>query len=233
MIEYYSCDNNPTIYMKVVLKMYENMTIGEFSNILSSSSPVPGGGGAAALTAALAASLTSMVFNLTVGKKIYEGYDNAVKELIDKSLEQTEKAKDEFISYISKDGEAFLELINAFKMPKDTESSRKLRSKAIAKGYEAASKIPMELAEKSNEIYKAIDIACEYGNKSAISDAGCAAILIHSVVEIAILNININLPGIKDENIKHSLEEQSQRLLEQSKNNKTKTVYIVNKIIGA
>ena len=218
--------------MKVVLKMYENMTIGEFSKVLSSSSPVPGGGGAAALTAALAASLTSMVFNLTIGKKVYEGYDDSVKELLGKSLKEAERAKEEFIAYIDKDGEAFLEIINAFKMPKDTESSRQLRSKAIAKGYEAAAKVPMELIEKTNKIYEIISVACEYGNKFAVSDAGCAAILAHSVVEIAILNIDINLSGIKDETIKVKLQEESQKLLEQSKNNKMAILYVVDKMLG-
>lgn len=219
--------------MKVVLKkMYENMTIGEFSKVLSSSSPAPGGGGAAALTAALAASLTSMVFNLTIGKKVYEGYDDSVKELLGKSLKEAERAKEEFIAYIDKDGEAFLEIINAFKMPKDTESSRQLRSKAIAKGYEAAAKVPMELIEKTNKIYEIISVACEYGNKFAVSDAGCAAILAHSVVEIAILNIDINLSGIKDETIKVKLQEESQKLLEQSKNNKMAILYVVDKMLG-
>lgn len=211
--------------------MYENMTIGEFTDRLSSSSPAPGGGGAAALTAALAASLTSMVFNLTIGKKVYEDYDDSIKELVKKSLIETERAKDEFITYIDKDGEAFLELINAFKMPKDTESSRHLRSKAIAKGYEAAAKVPMELIEKTNKIYEVISVACEYGNKSAVSDAGCAAILAHSVVEIAVLNIDINLVGIKDETIKNKLEEESHKLLQQSKNKKMEIIYVVNKML--
>ncbi|AGK97851.1 cyclodeaminase/cyclohydrolase family protein [Clostridium pasteurianum] len=211
--------------------MYENMTIGEFSKVLSSSSPAPGGGGAAALTAALAASLTSMVFNLTIGKKVYEGYDDSVKELLGKSLKEAERAKEEFITYIDKDGEAFLEIINAFKMPKDTESSRQLRSKAIAKGYEAAARVPMELIEKANKIYEVISVACEYGNKFAVSDAGCAAILAHSVVEIAILNIGINLSGIKDETIKVKLQEESQKLLEQSKNNKMAILYVVDKML--
>ncbi|AJA47790.1 methenyl tetrahydrofolate cyclohydrolase [Clostridium pasteurianum DSM 525 = ATCC 6013] len=219
--------------MKVVLKkMYENMTIGEFSKVLSSSSPAPGGGGAAALTAALAASLTSMVFNLTIGKKVYEDYDDSIKELIKESLAKMEEAKDEFITYIDKDGAAFLEIINAFKMPKDTEEAIQLRSKAIAKGYENAAKVPMELIEKTNKIYEMISVACEYGNKFAVSDAGCAAILAHSVIEIAVLNIGINLSGIKDEAIKNKLEEESQKLLQQSKNNKNDIVYVVNKILG-
>lgn len=218
--------------MKVVCNMYENMTIKEFSRELSSSSPVPGGGGAAALTAALAASLTSMVFNLTVGKKIYEEYDDSVKELIRNSLKEMEKARDEFITYIDKDGAAFLEIINAFKLPKNTDSEKGVRSKAIAKGYEDAAKVPMELIEKTNKIYEIISIACEYGNKFAVSDAGCAAILSHSVVEIAVLNIGINLSGIKDEALKNKLEEESQKLLLQSKNNKNGIVYVVNKILG-
>ena len=48
------------------------MSLEQFSAELASSSPAPGGGSASALTGAIAASLSSMVANLTVGKKGYE-----------------------------------------------------------------------------------------------------------------------------------------------------------------
>ena len=47
------------------------MSLNDFSLELASSSPAPGGGSASAVAGALAASLSSMVANLTIGKKGY------------------------------------------------------------------------------------------------------------------------------------------------------------------
>ncbi|NOY78965.1 MAG: glutamate formimidoyltransferase, partial [Calditrichaeota bacterium] len=56
-------------------------TVWEFANELSMDSPTPGGGSTAALAGALAASLVSMVANLTYGNKKYRENWDAVKPL--------------------------------------------------------------------------------------------------------------------------------------------------------
>ena len=53
----------------------------EFLKKLSSNAPTPGGGGGAAMAGALAAALTSMVGNLTVGKKKFAENEAEVKEI--------------------------------------------------------------------------------------------------------------------------------------------------------
>lgn len=212
--------------------MYGNMTIDEFKKVLSSKSPTPGGGGAAALTAVLAASLSSMVFNLTVGKKLYEAYDDDTKELVLKSLKQSDVLRDEFVLYIDKDAEAFLNLIKAYKMPKNTEEEKQARSQVINERYVVAAEVPMELALKANSLYGLIEVACKYGNKNAVSDAGAAAILIHSALETAVLNITINLHGIKNINLRNKFEEDSKCLLDKSKIRKNEILDAVYRIMG-
>ncbi|MBP1649290.1 MAG: methenyltetrahydrofolate cyclohydrolase, partial [Bacteroidetes bacterium] len=49
--------------------MASKQTLRMFLDELASSSPAPGGGSVAALSGALGAALTSMVCNLTIGKK--------------------------------------------------------------------------------------------------------------------------------------------------------------------
>lgn len=49
--------------------MLVDKTVSDFLNELASNSPAPGGGSVAALSGALGAALTSMVCNLTVGKR--------------------------------------------------------------------------------------------------------------------------------------------------------------------
>ena len=48
--------------------MYNEGSLKQYLNDLAAKLPAPGGGSAAALTAALGASLISMVLNFTIGK---------------------------------------------------------------------------------------------------------------------------------------------------------------------
>lgn len=208
--------------------MYENMTLKEFMGKLSSSEPVPGGGGASAVCASLAASLTSMVFNLTKNKKMFFEYDDNIKNIIEEKSKSADELRDEFIAYIEKDAEVFSKIIDCYKMPKNTPEEKNKRSKRLGETFEAAARVPDELAIKAEEVYDLIDLCCKYGNKNLISDAGCAAIMCSSAIESSVLNMSVNLSGIKDEKIKETLSRSSKELLERStkrKNDIMKLVY--------
>ena len=66
--------------------MLDQKTVREFINELGSNSPAPGGGSVAALAASLASGLGAMVFNLTVGKKMYNEYSDEDKTVVYKTL---------------------------------------------------------------------------------------------------------------------------------------------------
>jgi len=107
--------------------MLDTKTVREFIGELGSNSPAPGGGSVAALCASLSSALSSMVFNLTVGKKAYEALNEEEKALVNKYLEVSGREKDEFLDLMNEDTEAFNELMAAFKMPKDTDEEKAAR----------------------------------------------------------------------------------------------------------
>jgi methenyltetrahydrofolate cyclohydrolase len=185
--------------------MLKNLMLKDFIDELGSSSPAPGGGSAAALSAALSSALVSMVFNLTIGKKAYDEYDEKTRKLIEEQLGKAGELKFEFLDAIDKDADAFLSLMAAFKLPKNTEEEKSIRSINIQKGYKSAIEVPMQLALKSFTVYDYIYVAAKYGNKNAISDAGVAALLLQTAIEGAILNVMINLSSIKDEEFKSAV----------------------------
>lgn len=187
--------------------MFKNLMLKDFIDELGSSSPAPGGGSAAALSAALSSALTSMVFNLTVGKKSYDEYDEKTKKLINEQLEKTGELKFQFLDDIDRDADAFLSIMAAFKLPKNTEEEKSKRSIKIQEGYKSAIEVPMGLALKSFEVYDYVYTAAKFGNKNAISDAGVAALLLQTAIEGAILNVMINLSGIKDEDFKRTVKD--------------------------
>lgn len=208
--------------------MLQNLNVKEFIDELSSNSPAPGGGSAAALSAALASALGSMVFNLTINKKAYNEYEEDIKNNILKALENTNSNKNEFLNLMDKDAEEFLELMSAFKLPKNSEEEKNIREIKIQEGYQKALEIPYKVANKAFELYEYIEIAAKYGNKNAISDAGVAALLVQTAVESAVLNVKINLSSIKNEEYKMEIEKQCKLIVEEGMIKKNSIIDIVN-----
>lgn len=100
--------------------MLKNLMLKDFIDELGSSSPAPGGGSAAALGCALSSALASMVFNLTIGKKSFNEYDDDTKIKIEDMLKETSKLKFDFLDDMEKDSDAFLSLMTAYKLPRST-----------------------------------------------------------------------------------------------------------------
>jgi formiminotetrahydrofolate cyclodeaminase len=214
------------------LTLQKDIIIEKYISELSSSSPTPGGGSAAALAATLSSALTAMVFNLTVGKKDYNKLDILEKELIDNALENSKKCNKKLLEFMDKDSEAFLGFMNTFKLPNETEEDMIFRENEIQKGYISALQIPLDLAEECVKFYEFIILACKYGNKNVISDAGVASILLFASIESSILNVKINLAGLKDEDYKIKVENRCYELLKTASTNKIHIMEIVNSVIG-
>ncbi|WP_055667630.1 cyclodeaminase/cyclohydrolase family protein [Desnuesiella massiliensis] len=211
--------------------MLNELTIKEFINELSSNSPAPGGGSVAALSAALSAALNSMVFNLTVGKKVYNEYSDGEKEIINSSLEKSNGLKDVFLDYIEKDTEAFMEVMAAYKLPKDTEEEKNYRKNKIEESYKLALEVPRSLYLKSIELYDHIEHAVKLGNVNAVSDAGVAALLLQTAIESAVLNVKINLTSLKDDNFRSLLTKECEEVIKSGLNRRNRILDSVEKKI--
>lgn len=205
-----------------------NLTVNEFIKELASNSPAPGGGSVAALSASIGSALSCMVFNLTIGKKSYNEYDENTKNMILDSLKQSDTSKEEFLSLMEKDVEEFLQLMAAFKLPKETEEEKVIRSNKIKEGYVKALEVPFEVAKKAYSIYEFVLVACKYGNKNAVSDAGVAALMLQTAIESAILNVKINLSSISDEEYKKNIQLKCNELIENGNAKKNEILEIVN-----
>jgi len=126
----------------------KNMTINEFTQLVSSESPVPGGGSIAALSGALSAALAEMVANLTVGKKKYADYKEEMMVIINKASALKEK----LLNNIEEDSLAYNKVMEAYKLPQKTEEEKLHRMEEIEKGLKIAALVPLEVAETSFEV---------------------------------------------------------------------------------
>lgn len=172
--------------------MLAEMKLYEFLEKTASNEPVPGGGSIAAMSAA--AALTEMVANLSIGKKYLE------VEAEMKNIAQTASAlRKKFTVAIDKDADAFSGVMNAFKMPKETEKQKDLRKIQIQNSMKKAALVPLKVAEDAFSMMEIIGDITEKGNKNAVTDAAVAAMMARTAVLSALYNVRINLSSIKDQ----------------------------------
>ncbi len=208
--------------------MFIEKSLKDYISDVSGGAPTPGGGSVSALAGSLGAALTSMVGNLTVGKKAYDALEEETKKAMDTSMDEIQKLIVRLEEIVDEDTKAFDEVMAAFKLPKETEEDKKARSEAIQAGTKTALEVPLECAKECFEVLKLQEVFAEYGNVNAITDVGVGALLAYAGVEGALFNVKINLASIKDEEYKEKIEKEVDELLKESKDLKEellKTVY--------
>jgi formiminotetrahydrofolate cyclodeaminase len=183
---------------------FANMSLKEFNSKLASDSPTPGGGSVAGLSAALGASLTSMVVHLTKEGDL-DKYEADLEDHIKFALE-----------LIDKDALSFNKVMDAFKMDKDTDEAAQKRKEAIQAALYEASLTPMETIKLAKDILDITEEVAKKGNKNAVSDAGVAALMALASVKSAAYNVYINTSSLSDENKAQRLEEKADRLVKES-----------------
>ena len=174
--------------------MLVKKTVNGFLDELASSSPAPGGGSVAALSGALGAALTSMVCNLTIGKKKYVGVEEDMKRI----LQQAEEMRTRFTALIDKDTEAFNKVMEAYGLPKDSNGQKALRDAAIAEAMKEATLVPLEVMKHCIDAMALVQEVAAHGNANSVSDAGVSTLMLHAACESAALNVRINLNGISN-----------------------------------
>ena len=206
-------------------------TINKFIGDLESDIPAPGGGSVAGLIAALSGALNSMVYSLTVGKKSYNSLDEntqtMIKDFQEKSLEFSKRS----LELMDEDRENFLKLMDCFKMPKETDEEKSARKEAIRKNTIKSMEAPLALARECVKFYENLNVMAEYGNKMLLSDLGISAILLHSAIESSIVNVKVNLNGLKNEEFFEEYDKEIKDIYEISEKEKNKISEIVNRVI--
>ena len=186
-------------------------TLQEYLSELSSSAPTPGGGNVAALCGVLSASLGTMVCNLTIGKKKYADVEKEIISVKDK-LESYQKI---FVELGVKDNAAFDKVMEAFKLPKETESEIKTRSKKIEDATIGAADIPAQVMKTCSDILSLLKVIIDKGNKNSLSDAGVAVTLIGTSAKSAYLNVLINCASLANQTIANEIKKRADVQMEE------------------
>jgi glutamate formiminotransferase / formiminotetrahydrofolate cyclodeaminase len=189
-------------------KTLVGLDVRGFVNEVSMDSPAPGGGSVAALCAALSAALSSMVANLTFGKK---GYEEAAADMTRVAV-RAQILKEELLRAVDLDTRAFNRVMEAYRLPKGTEEQTKERDRAVEDASKEATLVPLEVLRASVELMGLAETVARKGNRNSVSDAGVAGLSARAAGEGAYLNVRINLPNIKDEAFKTRTLDQAETL---------------------
>jgi len=169
-------------------------TIGSFLTRLAARSAVPGGGASGALHAAQAAALLAMVARYSDGPR-YDG------ETVGRVRAAADGLADEALDLAMADSAAFEKVAAAYKLPKDDQGEKAARSAAIAESLSGAARPPADLMAAAVRLVGLAEDLLPVANKNVISDIAAAAAAISAAAITAQVNIEANLPGIKDESL--------------------------------
>ncbi|HWJ03877.1 MAG TPA: cyclodeaminase/cyclohydrolase family protein [Verrucomicrobiae bacterium] len=175
--------------------MLIKQTVEQFVQSLASDSPAPGGGSASALSGAMAAALLAMVCNLTLGRPKYAAVEGELTVI----LAQAAQAQQRLMALVDRDTEAFNQVMEAYRLPKESTADQAARTNAIQLAVREAAEVPLQVANLCLEVLKLLPALTDKGNSNAITDMGVAARLAETGVQGAVYNVLINLGSIKDE----------------------------------
>lgn len=188
--------------------MLTDLSIKTFLEKTAAGSPTPGGGSVAALIAAAAASLCEMTAGLTIGKRGFESCEAEMKTIAARAHE----LKERFIFNVDQDAAAYAGVVEAFKMPRETESQQQNRKQTIQDRFKQASEIPLQVAKDALALMDLLLAAVKRGNPNAVSDASVGVLAAGTAVRSALLNVKINLDAITDPSFVTGMLEQVEEI---------------------
>jgi glutamate formiminotransferase/formiminotetrahydrofolate cyclodeaminase len=188
------------------------MSVTDFCDETASESPAPGGGSVSALAGALGASLGTMVANLSAAKK---GWEERA-EVFSNWAEKGQTLKQQLLFLVDEDTRSFEAVMNAFKLPKDTEAEKLARAAAIDQANHYAAQVPLQVMKAAYACIPLVKAMAEEGNPNSVSDAAVAALCIKTAVRGAWFNVLINAKELKDRSEAELLVREAEQILKEN-----------------
>jgi formiminotetrahydrofolate cyclodeaminase len=180
----------------------------ELLNAFRSPEPTPGGGSASALSGAVGASLLAMVAGLPKPRA--------------QSPEDTERLTvaggrcaaigDRLAALMDRDSSAYDLVVAAFRLPKSTEDEEAARGIRIQEALRSATEAPLDVMRACADAIGLAAVVAAFGNRNASSDVQVGLELLRAGLRGAKANVDVNLPGIKDETFAAAVRREAEQL---------------------
>ncbi len=170
--------------------------IEPFIEQLAAPTATPGGGSASAAAGAMAAALATMVAGMSRGKKAYQQYERQLSE----ALSRLSHLREELKTSIDLDAASYAEVMKAYKDAKSAASE--MGECLISDALKNATRVPLSIAQKSNEVKQLVEGLKPITSKNMWSDLTVASSLAQTGIDGGLANVQINLQEINDEAFK-------------------------------
>jgi len=180
-------------------------TLRTFSEELASERPVPGGGSAAAYAGSLGAALCAMVLRISA-KKSEQPLTDRITEL--------DNLRSDFLRLVDDDSAAFARVSEALKLPRASAEEKARRKERMQAGFLAAARVPLEVAKTARRLLETCDQITPSAVPMTVSDIGVGALMAHTALRGAALNVMINLASLDDAAQVKALSEELDRVVD-------------------
>ena len=180
--------------------------LAAFRDRTASDSATPGGGSAAMVSASIGLGLVLMALRVSARK----GGDAA--DALGPLIIAGDRLLVELSDHADADIAAFEGYMAALGLPKATEEEKALRRTAMRDAVIVATEVPLNAAQSALEALDVARRAAPAVSGHIVSDVGAGALLLHAALQATLLNVDINLPSVKDEIAKADYEKSRHHL---------------------
>ena len=198
--------------------MYDaKTTIHDFLNATAAKQPTPGGGSVTALAGALAAAMSEMVLNYSVGKRDLAQHQADLKA----GLSELTRARTLLLGLMQEDQVAYEALTAARKLPDSNPGKQKELDVAIL----ACIRVPQAMGATALAILAEADRLVDKVNHHLLSDLAVCCELAMATVRSAGYNVRVNLPELQDPRDRTRVQSEADHLL-------ARATHVVSRAVG-
>lgn len=161
---------------------------------VADAAPTPGGGSCAALAGALAAGLGEMVAKLSAKKKSLAQHAEALR----RHAQELEQLRAQLQSAVDRDATSFDAVLEAYRLPKNSEAEKKAREEAIEQANQRATQVPLEVAQTIARVLEHLTQLGPISSPTMASDLKTGTHLGVAGLRGALENVKINLDSLQD-----------------------------------
>jgi formiminotetrahydrofolate cyclodeaminase len=114
---------------------------------------------------------------------------------------QADGLRGKLTAAIDEDSAAFTEVMDAFKLPKDTPEEQAARNQAVQIATRHATDVPLHTAQLCMQTLDLVYFVAANGNINAMSDAASGAFMARAAIDAAGMNVRINAASLDDKSL--------------------------------
>ena len=182
--------------------MFPEMKLSDFLEKIAAKTPTPGGGSVSAAVGAMGAALGVMTARYSDASEPEHALD---------------EVKNEFLTLVDADAEAYGQVNSALALPKDSDDTKRRRKEALQIALGEASEIPLKGMMLGARGLKFLAELAPQCNKNLLSDLSGATTFLEGALTGCGENVKINAASLTDKVRRAKLEKEHARLEDEGK----------------